>query len=132
MGTFDDEGTYDLFKVLRVKAYCSVKDDHLTITVSGVPKEEGSLELESKGGIISFDEGLIFQDSGRTGGIYNDDDYFHYNVDSDPAHSILITKNVCIIKAEYSMNLSTNYKEIVRALSKILDSKRYPDYTGRR
>lgn len=58
LGTFErDEHSAKQFKTMGAKKYCSVYDDHLEITVSGVNKSKGAEILET---IDNFKEGFVF------------------------------------------------------------------------
>lgn len=67
MGTWDNDGTYKKFVTLGAKKYAYVDmNDNLKITVAGLNKKKGAIELEKMGGIEHFKNNTIFFDSGRT------------------------------------------------------------------
>jgi hypothetical protein len=128
MGVFEFEGRYDFFKTLGAKRYCSVNDDRLTITVAGVPKESGSDVLSKNGGIEQFSDSYIFKDTGKTTAVYNDTADYDIQVDG---HKLHISRYVCIVDVDYSMDLRTDYSTLVAACKILLDELQNPDYNSK-
>lgn len=125
MGVFEYEGKYDLFRTLGAKRYCVVEGGKLSITVAGVPKKLGSIELGKKGGIEAFTFDTVFTESGKTASVYNDDMDEWIEADGKPLH---ITRNVVIIEVDYSMTVSKSYNQLLAQIESFLDKRRYTDY----
>ena len=129
MGVFESEGMYDQFVTLGAKRYCSKEGDLTTITVAGVPKRAGAAELERKGGIEAFVDGLVFEESGKMAAVYNDAVDYWIEVDGLPLH---ITRNVCIVPTTYDLSLETNYALLIATLQDTIDSFHKTDYNVKR
>lgn len=128
MGVFEYEGKYDLFRTLGAKRYCTVTNGKLEITVAGVPKKKGSEELVEKGGIEAFTFDLVFEHSGKTASVYNDDMDEVVEVDG---HELRITRNVVIVDVEYSMTAAKDYSQLLDQIQSFLDKYEYSDYNKR-
>lgn len=129
MGVFEYEGKYDLFRTLGAKRYCTVIAGGTEITVSGIPKEEGSKELVEKGGIEMFDFDFVFSHSGKTASVYNDDmDEIVTVTEDGVSHELRITRNVAIINIPYYMHESRDYQQLIDMIQASLDKQQYSDY----
>ena len=115
MGVMEEDAVYDQFVTLGAKKYAVRYADtgKIQITIAGVGKQEGSAELEAKGGLTAFKPGLIFK-SGGIDAVYNDLD--NYSVDIGPKH-LLITRNVSLIEGEYTLGLANNYQLLLDAIA---------------
>lgn len=110
MGLYMPEEDMVEFKTLGSKKYAyRTEDGKLHITISGVNKQKGAVELEAAGGLDAFEEGFCFSDSGKTEVKYFDTDtaYGDYTVDG---HTIHIGKNVTILDTTYTVGLTEEYK----------------------
>lgn len=110
MGLYMPEEDMVEFKTLGSKKYAyRTEDGKLHITISGVNKQKGAIELEAAGGLDAFEEGFCFTDSGKTEVKYFDTDtaYGDYTVDG---HTIHIGKNVTILDTTYTVGLTEEYK----------------------
>lgn len=112
MGVYEQEGTYKRFATLGAKKYAyEDSDGELHITVSGVNKKTGAKELQEKGGLEAFvTDGFVFERSGKTEALYNDDnvgivDYHGKCVD--------ITRNVVIRDVSYTLHMTDDYHNLL-------------------
>ena len=112
MGLCDYEGTYKKFVSLGAKKYCYIDSDNkLHITVAGVGKSIGAVELASRGGIESFKEGFTFYKAGGTESVYNDTpEVKRLSVEN---HSLDITSNVLIKDSTYTLGITGEYRKII-------------------
>ena len=112
LGLCDYEGTYKKFVSLGAKKYCYIDPDNkLHITVAGVGKSIGAIELASRGGIKSFKEGFTFYKAGGTESVYNDIiEPFKVNIDG----KMLIITSKCLIKeSTYTLGITGEYRKII-------------------
>ena len=112
LGVCDYEGTYKKFVSLGAKKYCYIDSrEALHITVAGVGKSIGAVELASRGGIESFKEGFTFYKAGGTESVYNDDpEVKRLTVDG---HTLEITSNVLIKDSTYTLGITGEYRKIL-------------------
>ena len=112
LGLCDYEGTYKKFVSMGAKKYCYIdSDDKLHITVAGVGKSIGAVELASRGGIESFKEGFTFYKAGGTESVYNDIiEPFKVNIDGK---MLLITSNCLIKESTYTLGITGEYRKIL-------------------
>lgn len=112
LGLCDYEGTYKKFVSLGAKKYCYIDSyNKLHITVAGVGKTIGAVELESRGGIESFKEGFIFYKAGGTESVYNDIiEPFKINIDGKLLN---ITSNCLIKDSTYTLGITGEYRKII-------------------
>ena len=112
MGVYESEGTYPKFSTLGAKKYCYEDNKgKLHITIAGVSKKYGALELEENGGISAFKEGFIFVKGGGTESVYNDvPEVTSYKVDD---HVIQITPNILIKPSTYTLGITEEYRRIL-------------------
>jgi len=113
MGVYEAEEDMIEFKTLGAKKYAyRTEDGKLHITISGVNKQKGAVELEAAGGLDAFREGMVFKSSGKTEVKYFDTDtaYGDYSVDG---HTIHIGKNVTILDTTYTVGLTDEYKTLL-------------------
>ncbi len=128
MGVFDYEGTYDWFKTLGAKRYCTISDGVLKITVAGVPKKKGGEIIVNSGGIELFDFDFTFKDSGKLASLYNDDDDFTVTIDG---HELRITRNIVLLNVTYQMSDKEGYWEMCRSFQDYIDSNTLSDYNSK-
>ena len=125
IGVFEYEGTYDLFRTLGAKRYCTVVDGEVKITTAGVPKDRGSKIIEAAGGIYAYDFDFVFEDSGKLRSLYNDQDNFEVEREG---RKLLVTRNVVLLDTNYKMSISPTYRELLDNLQDVLDSITLSDY----
>lgn len=71
MGIYEFDGVHDKFKTLGAKKYVFKDGDEITVTISGVAKEEGKKELKS---IENFQPGFIFNEAAGMELLYKNDE----------------------------------------------------------
>lgn len=112
MGVFEDEG-YRLpnrFKTLGAKKYVIEEDGKMHITIAGVDKKAGAVEL---GSIDNFVEGFTFKDAGGTEAVYND----NIRIRTKREGRVLdIRDNVVIRPSTYTLGLTAEYRQILDGL----------------
>lgn len=111
MGIAESEGRYDKFVTLGSKKYAVEKDGKIEITVAGVGKKKGSLELEKCGGIEAFKPGFQFIDGGGAEIEYHDKkliDTFDYE-----GRTYKITRNCVIRPSTYTLGITEAYRELI-------------------
>ncbi len=128
IGIFECETPEPLkaFKTLGAKKYCYLDDKYnLHLTVSGVSKKAGALELEK---IENFNEGFVFQTAGGQEAIYNDfPPMTEYRIHGK---SVQITSNIMLIDSTYTLGMTEEYKRLINLLSNInIKTDLYHDYT---
>lgn len=115
LGVFEDEYPDGLesFVTLGAKKYAYVEKGKLHITIAGVNKKKGAVEL---GKIENFKEGFIFRDAGGTESIYNDNIHYPYFCDG---HWVTITDNVVIRNSTYELGVTEEYRRILNGCAEI-------------
>lgn len=115
LGLFENETVngYDDFVTLGAKKYAYTEDGKLHITIAGVGKKKGAVEL---GDIKNFKPGFIFRAAGGTESVYNDNVSYEYYIDG---HTILITDNIVIRPSTYELGLTEEYRRIINGLARI-------------
>ena len=113
MGIYERDAYYKKFKTLGSKKYCYVDEaDKLHVTISGVNKVKGAIEL---GSIDNFNESFIFKDAGGNEAIYNDNPPIDkvvidgYNIDIIP--------NIAIYPSTYTLDTTIDYRRLINFLS---------------
>lgn len=118
MGVYEDDGQYDRFITLGAKKYAYEDSKGVHITVSGVSKKLGAEELTKAGGLEAFKPGFVFQNSGKTESLYNDENGKIVNVDG---HLLKLTRNVVIRDVPYTLQLSGDYSELIETSANLLN-----------
>lgn len=118
MGIMDDEGTYERFVSLGAKKYAYLKGEKLEITIAGVSKKMGALELKKKGGLEALKEGFIFT-SDQSEWRYNDHPTTTMTLNGV---QVLVTPNISAMPSTYEVHLTDDYKSL---LDEILIQKMY-------
>ena len=112
LGVCDYEGTYNKFVSLGAKKYAYIDSrETLHITVAGVGKSIGAVELAERGGIESFKEGFTFYKAGGTESVYNDEPETKLLRIDDKM--IPITSNVLIKDSTYTLGITGEYRKII-------------------
>lgn len=130
MGVYEYEGTYDRFATLGAKKYAYEIDGELHITIAGVNKAKGAVELAENGGLERFllkrsvspwtglteidTEGFTFRKAGGNELIYNDNKSYGY--EEIEGNKIEITRNVVIKDSTYKLGLSEDYRRLVESV----------------
>ena len=138
MGVMEQEEDYVEFKTLGAKKYCGRhKDGKLELTVAGVGKRAGAVELEAaagpewagpepayhthhRSGLDMFKEGFTFKtEAGGLEAVYNDHPRTtSYKVDN---RVLPITSNVVLRPSEYTLGLTGDYAKLLSLCEKDVD-----------
>lgn len=111
LGLFEYEGQYKRFKTLGAKKYCVENyDGSIEITVAGVPKIKGGIELAMRGGIDAFNVGFLFK-ADKLETVYNDSANYHIDVNGYDVH---VTRCVTLRPSTYLLGIDTEYAEILK------------------
>lgn len=119
MGVYEYDGTADRFCTLAAKKYAYEDSKGLHITVSGVSKKQGAIELAANGGLEAFQPGFVFHDSGKTESVYNDEKKPY--ITRIDGHLVTITRNVVIRDTTYTLSITGDYAELLNASSNMLN-----------
>lgn len=121
MGTVEEDtknGPYQEFKTLGAKKYAyRDKNGILHITISGVVKAEGALELEEAGGLDAMDpgdeirSGFVFRRAGGIDVFYQDQPV---GIIIAEGHELYIGTGAVLMESTYTLSLSDNYRALVR------------------
>lgn len=115
MGVYEHDAEYKRFRTWGAKKYAYEDETGLHITIAGVNKKDGAKELAEKGGLEVFTPGFIFQKSGGTRAIYNDDvTYYKYTLSG---HEVEHTSNTVIADVTYSLGIAKEYEQLLLQLS---------------
>lgn len=116
MGVYEQEATYRTFITLGAKKYAyTYEDGKAHVTVAGVNKRKGGLELDEHGGLEAFQNGFIFRKAGGGELLYNDmPDVTEYT--SDKGNTYPITRNVTIRESTYELGMTAEYMKILELL----------------
>lgn len=113
MGAAEDEGIYQEFKTLGAKKYVSRNAaGKLEITIAGVSKKLGGVELEEAGGVDAFADGFTFYAAGGLEAIYNDDPEISYYERPDGV-AVPISSNVYLQPSTYTLGLTAEYRRLL-------------------
>lgn len=118
MGVYEYEYTAD-FATMGAKKYCYLihgKDgnaDEFHVTIAGVNKKKGAIELWNKGGFSAFVSGTRFEEAGGVQGVYNDT---AYGTIIREGHELYIGRNVCLLPDEYTLGVSDDYARLLDAI----------------
>lgn len=111
MGIYDNEGTYDRFATLGAKKYAYELNGELHITIAGVHKEKGALELAENGGLEKFIEhDFKFKKAGGMEARYSDMTAIDTVIDG---HQISITPCVSLVPSTYKLSLEGDYERLI-------------------
>lgn len=113
MGIFDKENGYDEFITLGAKKYAFLQNGKLGITVSGLSKKKGAVELEKKGGLRRFQRNEVFYNSGRTIAQYNSEKVHDITVDGC---TFSTASNLAIVDTTYTLGISDTMLDIIERL----------------
>lgn len=121
MGVYEDDGFYSEFKTLGAKkyAYTYEPDGKTYVTIAGVTKRKGGVELDKYGGLKAFSPGFIFTEAGGTESVYND--HPEIGVIERDGHKILITPNVVIKDSTYTLGITAEYESLLKSSRLPLD-----------
>lgn len=121
LGVAEFEGRYAEFCTLGAKKYVYTEPhpvpeigppaprNRCYITIAGVSKEIGGIELDAAGGIEAFKDGFTFYDAGGLEAVYNDDPEEKYYFRPEDGEPIPITSNVYLRPSTYTIGLTAEY-----------------------
>jgi hypothetical protein len=141
MGVFEDDGYYNRFVTLGAKKYAYEDKKGLHITVAGVGKKKGALELEAAGGreasgpakgerdergrILKdkqgqriLKHGIVFRAAGGTEAVYNDHVNLELTIDG---HKLVIGPNLCLKPSTYTLGVADDYERILQCTDVVRD-----------
>lgn len=116
MGVWDSENQkgkyyeYNQFKTLGAKKYAFTKQGKLGITVAGLSKKEGAKELAKKGGIKKFENGAVFNNSGRSSVYFNNEEIHTIIVEGV---EIETASNIAIVETTYTLGITDTMLDII-------------------
>ena len=128
MGLFEYEGKLIEFKTMGAKKYAYRRleknkktgemEEKLHITIAGVNKRIGAIELERAGGLDAMKEGMVFKFAGGLEARYNDhpDIGEWTNEDGIP---IDISRNVSLVENTKTLGLTAEYRELLYNIRKL-------------
>lgn len=108
MGVFEPDSDYKRFSTLGAKKYVYEDASGLHVTIAGVNKKLGGMELEK---IENFQDGFTFYKAGGVEVKYNDNTDFYYNIDGQ---SVRITDNAVIKESTYTLGTTADYLRILQ------------------
>ena len=119
MGVFETEADMLEFKTMGAKKY-AYRDlqGKLHITIAGVNKKIGAIELERAGGIPAMQEGFVFKYAGGLEARYNDFPDVHEWITPDNV-PIRITRNVSLVENTKTLGLTNEYRELLSVAHKM-------------
>lgn len=104
---WETDKPYKAFKTLGAKKYAYVDDKGFHITIAGVNKKVGALEMED---INNFRPGFIFRDAGGKMLYYNDVGKHYIEVDGC---RMLTASNVGMVDSTYELGVTDEYAELI-------------------
>ena len=113
MGIFEREPDMLEFKTMGSKKY-AYRDiqGKLHITIAGVNKKIGAIELERSGGIAAMKEGFVFKYAGGLEARYSDYPDIHEFITEDNI-PIRITRNVSLVENTKTLGLTNEYRDLL-------------------
>lgn len=123
MGVLEEDPPIDRFKSEGAKKYIYERNGKLKITVAGVQKSAGAIELlqvAEENGADTFDAfspGFTFRAAGGVAAWYNDSDFGQYEVGGE-CRSVYISSNTFLAEDEYTLSLTPDYMDMVEQLRK--------------
>lgn len=120
MGLFEIEDHISEFRTMGAKKY-AYRDDtgKLHITIAGVNKRIGAIELERAGGLEAMKEGFKFIYAGGLEARYNDHPDIGEFITEDNV-PIRITRNVSLVDNTKTLGLTGEYRELLEVSHKML------------
>lgn len=114
MGVYEDDGYYAEFKTLGAKkyAYTFEPGGKTFVTIAGVTKRKGGVELDKYGGLKAFEPGFVFVEAGGTESIYNDHPEIEYT--EREGRRLKITPNIVIKDSTYTLGITAEYENLLQ------------------
>ena len=114
MGVYEHEYTAPRFAHMGAKKYIYEDEKgELHLTIAGVNKRKGAIELKEMGGFSAWKAGTKFIKAGGVQGVYNDNPYGRITVDG---HDLYIGRNVCLLPDTYTLGESDDYRLVLDEL----------------
>ena len=127
MGLVEKDAHYKYFKTMGAKKYAYVCEevnkktgkieDKLHITIAGVNKKIGAIELQRAGGISAFKEGFVFKYAGGIEARYSDHPDIGEWINEDGV-PIQITRNVSLVDNTKTLGLTAEYKQLLSTVDR--------------
>lgn len=120
MGVLEKDASYAYFKTLGAKKYMYRKKDayNIEITIAGVHKTKGAIELTKRGmdkkygAFDCFSEGFVFYEAGGMESIFNDiKEPVEIDIDG---RTMELTSNLALVESTYKVHLEPDYADIVK------------------
>lgn len=116
MGLFEYEGEYKQFLTMGAKKYAYVdQDDKLHITIAGVNKKIGAIELKRAGGLKAMKEGFVFKYAGGLEARYQDHPEVSEYITEDNV-PIPVTRNVSLVENTKTLDLTDEYRQLIYSI----------------
>lgn len=125
MGSLEPEPRCKRFATLGAKKYCEIDSEgklagKLVITIAGLSKERGAMELGWIGGMRRFcaaaDRPMTFRCSDKLASIYNDRTDCTY---VDGEHVLHIGPNVCLVPTTYTLGITNDYHLLLETVQQL-------------
>lgn len=118
MGVFEEEARGMIFETWGAKKYLCRDDRGYHLTVSGVSKKGGYIDLmlaametgKSPFRLFNAEAGFVFQRGGGLDIKYNDHVCREYTIDG---HQITITDNAYLFNSAYTLGLGNDYEKLL-------------------
>lgn len=112
LGIYEEDAIYRRFLTMGAKKYAYEDiSKKLHITIAGVNKRLGAIELAKRGGIGAMKEGFIFYEAGGLESKFNDIPAVReYNAEG---RKIPITSNIYMCPSTYQLGLTSEYRYII-------------------
>lgn len=119
-GIFEQEKDMLQFKTMGAKKYAYVDlQGKLHITIAGVNKKIGAVELDRAGGLDAMQEGFVFKWGGGLEARYKDfPEISEWTTEDDIP--IRITRNVSLVPNTKTLKLTGEYRELIKFCNKKL------------
>ena len=118
LGLWENDGNYDRFITIGAKKYAYEQNGKIGITIAGVQKTKGAIELDEAGGLEAFKSGFVFRVAGGVKAVYNDNPEGEYIINgccfnSDSRGERSITSNCYLGDSEYTLGLRPEYERLL-------------------
>lgn len=114
LGVYEEEKTATRFATLGSKKYVCEYGDEFKITIAGVNKEKGAVELQKGGGIEEFIKNRFeFKEAGGMEARYSDMTTIKARIEG---HDILLTPCVSLVPSTYKLGLEREYERLLNSI----------------
>lgn len=123
MGIVEEDiknGPYQEFKTLGAKKY-AYRDNKgkLHITISGVVKNDGAVELEAAGGLKAFAGGFVFKDAGGVDVFYQDEAPGLLELDG---RMLYVGTGAVLMNSEYTVSVGDERGYYIKLLQSLAEN----------